>query len=48
VSKTTGYYPRIRVDGAARGVVSQAGGALLTAAIRTSGLDRALSAALAR
>jgi Transposase DDE domain group 1 len=48
VSKTTGYYPRIRVDGAARGVVSQAGGALLTATIRTSGLDRALSAALAR
>ena len=48
MSKTTGYYPGIRVDGTAKGVVSQAGGTLLTATIRTSGLDRALSAALAR
>jgi hypothetical protein len=48
VSKTTGYYPRVRVDGAGRGVVSQAGGTLLTATIRASGLDRALSAGLAR
>jgi hypothetical protein len=48
VSKTTGFYPRIRVDGAARGVVSHAGGTLLTSAIRAAGLDRALSAALAR
>jgi hypothetical protein len=47
VSKTTGFYPRIRVGGAGRGVVSQAGGTLLTAAIRASGLDRALSGALA-
>jgi hypothetical protein len=48
VSKTTGFYPRIRVDGAGRGVVSQAGGMLLTSAIRASGLDRELSAGLAR
>jgi hypothetical protein len=48
VSKTTGFYPRIRVDGAGRGVVSHAGGTLLTAAIGASGLDRELSAALAR
>jgi hypothetical protein len=48
VSKPTGFYPRIRVDGAGRGVVSQAGAALLTSAIRASGLDRALSAGLAR
>jgi Transposase DDE domain group 1 len=48
VGKTTGYYPRIRVDGAGRGVVSQAGGTLLTATIRASGLDRALPAGLAR
>jgi hypothetical protein len=48
VSKNTGFYPRIRVDATARGVVSQAGGTLLTAAIRASGLDRELSAALAR
>ncbi len=47
MSKTTGFYPGIRVDGAGRGVVSQAGGTLLTATIRASGLDRALSAALA-
>jgi hypothetical protein len=48
VSKATGLYPRVRVDGAARGVVSQAGGTLLTATIRASGLDQALSAGLAR
>jgi hypothetical protein len=40
-------YPRVRVDGAGKGVVSQAGGALLTATIRAAGLDLALAAALA-
>jgi hypothetical protein len=48
VSKTTGFYPRVRVGGTGKGVVSQAGGTLLTEAIRASGLDRALSAGLAR
>jgi hypothetical protein len=38
---------RVRVDGAGTGVVSRAGGALLTATIRASGLDSALSAVLA-
>jgi hypothetical protein len=47
VSQRSGLYPRVRVDGAGRGVVSYAGGALLTATIRASGLDRALGAALA-
>src|SRR4051794_687887 len=47
VKQTTGFYPRVRVDRAGKGVVSHAGGSLLTAAIRTAGLDRMLSAALA-
>jgi len=34
-------------DGAGKGVVSRAGGALLTATIRAPGLDAALSAVLA-
>jgi len=41
-------YPRIQVNGAGNGVVTQAGGALLTATIRALGLDAALSAVLAR
>lgn len=40
--------PRIQVNGARNGVVTQAGGALLTATIRALGLDAALSAVLAR
>ena len=44
---TTGFYPRVRVDGAGKGVVSQAGGSLLTEAVRVSGLDQFLAAALA-
>jgi hypothetical protein len=47
MKQTTGFYPRVRVDGAGRGVVSQAGGSLLTATVRATGLDRMLSAALA-
>jgi len=47
VKHTTGFYPRVRIDGAGKGVVSHAGGTLLTATIRASGLDRALGAALA-
>ena len=47
MGKRSGSYPRVRVDGAGKGVVSRAGGALLTATIRASGLDAALSALLA-
>ncbi len=47
MSQRSGFYPRVRVDGAGKGVVSQAGGTLLTATIRATGLDRALSASLA-
>ncbi|TCM46879.1 hypothetical protein EV648_105357 [Kribbella sp. VKM Ac-2568] len=36
--KTTGLYPCVRVDAAGSGVVSQAGGLLLTEAVRVSGL----------
>jgi hypothetical protein len=48
VMKATGSYPRIQVDTAGPGVVSHAGGALLVETVRASGLDRALSAGLAR
>ena len=44
---TTGFYPRVRIDGAGKGVVSHAGGSLLTEAVRISGLDRVLAAGLA-
>lgn len=47
VKKTIGLYPRVRVEGGGRGVVSQAGGVLLVETIRKTGLDRAISAALA-
>jgi hypothetical protein len=45
--KTTGLYPCVRVDAAGSGVVSQAGGLLLTEAVRASGLDAELSGVLA-
>jgi len=48
VKQNTGFYPRVHVDGAGKGVVSQAGALLLTRTIKASGLDRALSAALSR
>jgi len=47
VKNTTGLYPSVHVDTAGAGVVSQAGGVLLVEALRTSGLDRELSRALA-
>src|SRR4051812_25847275 len=47
VKQRSGSYPRPRVDVGGAGVVSHAGGALLTAAIGRVGLDVALSAALA-
>jgi hypothetical protein len=45
---TTGFYPRVQVDTAGTGVVSHAGGVPLTETVRTIGLDRLLSTALAR
>lgn len=49
VKKRIGSYPRVRVriGGSGRAVVSQADGVLLVDAVRKTGLDRALSAALA-
>jgi hypothetical protein len=42
-----GSYPRVRTEGGGRAVVSQAGGVLLVESVRESGLDQAMSAALA-
>jgi hypothetical protein len=47
VKKTTGFYPRVRVDAAGGSAVGQAGGVLLTSTVRAAGLDVGLSAALA-
>ncbi len=47
MKKTTGFYPRPRVDTAVTGAVGQAGGVLLTQAVIATGLGRELSAALA-
>ncbi|MGY5015135.1 IS1380 family transposase [Streptomyces sp. 900105755] len=47
MKKRIGSYPRVRTEGGGRGVVSQAGGVLLVETIRKTGLDRAISAALA-
>ena len=46
--KTTGFYPRLRVDTSGVSAVGQAGGVLLTETIRVSGLGAGLSAALGR
>ncbi len=46
--QSTGVYSSVRVDAAGRGVVSSAGGVLLTEAVRVSGLGRVLSDELAR
>lgn len=45
--KPTGVYPSVPVDAAGRGVVSSAGGLVLTETVRVSGLGTALSEALA-
>ena len=45
--KNTGLYPKSRVDVAPVSAVGQAGGVLLTETVRVTGLDRALSDALA-
>jgi Transposase DDE domain group 1 len=47
VKHTTGLYPRPHVDTCGSAAVGQAGGVLLVETIRTSGIDRDLSAALA-
>ncbi|MBT2441819.1 IS1380 family transposase [Streptomyces sp. ISL-36] len=47
MKKRIGSYPRVRVEGGGRGVVSQAGAVLLVETIRKSGLDQAISTALA-
>ena len=47
MSKRIGLYPRVRVEGGGRGVVSQAGAVLLVETVRKVGLDTAISAALA-
>lgn len=46
MKKPIGFYPRVRVEGGGRGVVSQAGAVLLVEPIRKTGLDQAISAAL--
>ncbi len=48
MSDRSGFYPHVRVDAAGRQLVSHAGGVLLVETIRAAGLDRELSAALAR
>ncbi|WP_331730027.1 IS1380 family transposase (plasmid) [Kitasatospora sp. NBC_00070] len=46
MSKRTGSYPRVRVEGGGRGVVSQSGAVLLVETARKAGLDAAISTAL--
>ncbi|WP_198358152.1 IS1380 family transposase [Streptomyces fildesensis] len=47
MKKRIGSYPRVRIEGGGQGVVSQAGGVLLVETARKTGLDTAISAALA-
>ncbi|WP_329193635.1 IS1380 family transposase [Streptomyces sp. NBC_01435] len=47
MNKRIGLYPPIRVQGGGGAVVSQAGGVLLVETVRKTGLDTAISAALA-
>ncbi len=46
MKQSTGWYPRVRVDGHGGGSVSQAGAVLLTETVRAVGLDRQLREAL--
>ncbi|WP_329230172.1 IS1380 family transposase [Streptomyces canus] len=46
MKKRIGSYPRVRVEGGGRAVVSQAGAVLLVETVRKTGLDAAFSAAL--
>jgi hypothetical protein len=47
VKQRNGFYPRVHVDTAEVPAVGQAGGVLLTEVVRASGMDRAMSQALA-
>lgn len=47
MKKRIGSYPHVRVEGGGGGVVSQAGAVLLVETVRKSGLDAAISQALA-
>ncbi|MEW1568900.1 IS1380 family transposase [Streptomyces sp. NPDC093509] len=47
MKKRIGSYPRVRIEGGGRAVVSRAGGVLLVETVRKSGLDTAISAVLA-
>lgn len=47
MTKRIGSYPRVRVEGDGRGVVSHAGAVLLVETVRKTGLDEAISGALA-
>ncbi|MGW3755260.1 IS1380 family transposase [Streptomyces sp. NPDC005134] len=47
MKKRIGSYPRVRVEGGGRAVVSRAGGVLLVETIRKTGLDTSISTALA-
>lgn len=46
MKKRIGSYPRVRIEGGGRAVVSQAGGVLLVETVRKAGLNTAISAAL--
>ncbi|WP_026548932.1 IS1380 family transposase, partial [Arthrobacter sp. Br18] len=46
MSNTTGFYPSVRFDSAGAGLVSQAGGLILTDTVRASGLGAGLTDAL--
>lgn len=46
MKKRIGSYPRVRIEGRGRGVVSQTGAVLLVETVRKTGLDAAISAAL--
>ncbi|MFD7134495.1 transposase [Streptomyces sp. NPDC059894] len=46
MKRRIGSYPRVRIEGGGRAVVSQAGGVLLVETVRKAGLDTAISAAL--
>ena len=46
MSNFTGFYPSVRVDSVGTGVVSQAGGLILTDTVRVSGIGSGLSEAL--
>ncbi|WP_406282500.1 IS1380 family transposase [Streptomyces sp. NBC_00209] len=47
MKKRIGSYPRVRIEGGGRAVVSQAGGVVLVETVRKVGLGTAISAALA-